>query len=252
VNSAPSFELTAEQPKIRDVGGPQQLSTAEGYERWAPIYDHAPNPLLACEERYLRPMLGDLGGRRILDLACGTGRWLQMLTAQTGASGAGIDCSSAMLRIAGRKDAVAGRLVRADCQILPFRAAAFDLAICSFSIGHVKGLSSLVRELARVTEIGAEVFVSDLHPQAYGRGWRVGFRDSSTAVQIETLPRAAEEIAGAFNSDGFTCRAQIPLFIGDPEKRIFARAGKSSAFAEVCQLPAILVSQFQRTPAGTE
>ena len=61
------------------------ISVAEGYERWAPTYDHAPNPLLAREERHLLPLLEDLQSKRMLDLACGTGRWLEKL-ATRGAS----------------------------------------------------------------------------------------------------------------------------------------------------------------------
>jgi hypothetical protein len=104
----------------------------------------------------------------------------------------------------------------------------------------------MVREVARVTKPGADVFVSDLHPEAYARGWRAGFRDKGAAVQIEVLPRAAEETVQAFYSNGFECLMQVPLSLDDPEKPIFARAGKSQAFEEVCHLPAVLVCQFRR------
>ena len=82
------------------------VPTSEGYERWAPIYDQSPNPLLAREERYLLPLIVNIRKKRILDLACGTGRWLEMLVAQGGESGVGIDCSEAMLGVAGRKEAI--------------------------------------------------------------------------------------------------------------------------------------------------
>jgi SAM-dependent methyltransferase len=235
------------EPELTTAGGDRVLTVApaEAYDRWAPTYDHDANPLLAREERYLLPLFVDLHHKRILDLACGTGRWLETLTAQ-GAKGVGIDCSSAMLRVAGKKSAITTRLARADCESLPFRTAVFDLAICSFALGHIRGLGSMVRELARVTKAGADVFVSDLHPEAYARGWRTGFRDGSTAVQIEMLPHAAEKTDRAFCSNGFESLTHVPLWLGDPEKPIFARAGKSHAFAEACQLPAVLVCQFKR------
>ena len=222
------------------------LPVREGYERWAPIYDCTPNPLLACEERHLLPFLADLGNKRILDLACGTGRWLERITAQSGARGVGIDCSAAMLRVARTKHAIAGRLAQAACESLPFRAAAFHLAICSFAVGHIRDLVSLARELARVTKPGGDVFLSDLHPEAYAHGWRVGFRDDSTAVQIEMLPRGAEEIVEAFDAHGFACLAQLALRLGDPEKPIFVRAGKDNLFADACQRPAVLLCHFRR------
>jgi ubiquinone/menaquinone biosynthesis C-methylase UbiE len=222
------------------------VSVAEGYARWAPTYDAAPNPLLACEERHLLPLLGELHDKRILDLACGTGRWLAHLVSQPGFSGVGIDCSAAMLRIAGAKSSLADRLVKGALEILPFSDASFDLALCSFALSHVHDLRPVIHELARVTNTGADVFVSDLHPEGYARGWRVGFRDNSTRVEIETNPRTGEQVVQAFSSAGFECVMQRSLCLGHPEKPLFARSGKLDSFTQACQVPAVLLCHFRR------
>ena len=229
-----------------EPGGLRQVSVATGYERWAPIYDRDPNPLLAREERHLSPLLAGLESKRVLDLACGTGRWLNRLMTRGRASGVGLDRSDAMLRVACGKGAITGRLARATCESLPFRGGVFDLAVCSFAVGHIRDLGLMVRELARVTRPTADLFVSDLHPDAYSRGWRVGFRDESSAVHIEIFPRAAEEIIRPFCSNGFECPSQTPLWLEEPEQHIFARAGKSDQFAEACQSPAVLLFHFRR------
>lgn len=241
------------QPKLPIVEGEPLLNPAtvalsptEGYARWAPFYDHAPNPLLAREERHLLPLLVGLHGKRILDLACGTGRWLERFVVHGLQTGVGIDCSAAMLRIAGKKNTITGRVAQAYCENLPFLSAAFDLAICSFAVGHIRDLPSIVRELSRVTKPGADVFVSDLHPEAYARGWKAGFRDGSSAVQIEVFPRPAEEIVRSFYANGFECLTHLPLCLGKPEKHIFVEAGKEQSFAESCRFPAILVCHFKR------
>jgi ubiquinone/menaquinone biosynthesis C-methylase UbiE len=249
VNSASNVESELAAGIEVEPSGPVGLrlvSVAEGYERWARAYDRDPNPLLAREERHLLPLLRNLQNKRVLDLACGTGRWLERLMAQRCASGVGIDRSPAMLRVADRKCAITGRLARAACERLPFRDGVFDLAICSFALGHIRDLGSMVRELARVTRPAADVFVSDLHPDAYDRGWRVGFRDQSSAVQIETFSRATAEILRPFCSHGFECLTQEPLWLEQPEKPIFVRAGKSDRFAEACQSPSVLVLHFRR------
>jgi ubiquinone/menaquinone biosynthesis C-methylase UbiE len=227
------------------------LSVAEGYERWAPNYDHFPNPLLAREQRHLLPLLTDLQNKRVLDLACGTGRWLETLTLQGGKSGAGVDCSIAMLRVGSKKSCITGRLARATSENLPFGTAVFDLAICSFALGHLPDLGSTLRELARVTRPRADVFVSDLHPDSYARGWRVGFRDQGSALEIEMLPRAAEEIVQTFCCNGFESIAHWALCLGEQEKPIFVRAGKADIFAQACQSPAVLVCHFKRHSAGS-
>jgi ubiquinone/menaquinone biosynthesis C-methylase UbiE len=239
-------ESSPGEPAAAIQAGSCATSAAEGYERWAPTYDQAPNPLLSCEERHLVPLLPELRDKPILDLACGTGRWLEKLVARRGYRALGVDRSEAMLRVAKQKSAIQGRLMRADCEKLPFRSAAFDLAICSFAVGHIRDLASMVRELARVVRPAGEVFVSDLHPEAYGRGWRVGFRDESIAIQIEMQPRTAEEIVRAFYANGFECLTYISLCLGRSERPIFARAGKAHLFAQACQLPAVLVCHFKR------
>jgi ubiquinone/menaquinone biosynthesis C-methylase UbiE len=221
------------------------VSVAEGYERWAPTYDQAPNPLLNLEARKVATLLPNLSGKRVLDLACGTGRWLERISAQGADSAIGVDLSAAMLRVAEKKPAIGGRLAQADCLNLPFRSAVFDLVVCSFAVGHIPDLGAMVRELARVTKRGADVFVSDLHPEAYARGWRTGFRDSRSAVQIEMSPRTAEEIIRAFYAEGFECLTHVPLCLGKPERRIFAQAGKSHLFTPACQVPAVLVCHFR-------
>lgn len=226
--------------------GSRLVRVAEGYELWAPVYDHCPNPLLACEERHLLPLFGDLQHKRILDLACGTGRWLEKLMTHGGKSGVGVDSSAAMLRVAAQKAAIIGRLARSACERLPFRTALFDLVLCSFTAGHIEDLESIVLELARVTKPSADVFVTDLHPEAYARGWRVGFRDHGLAVQIEMRPRVTKEIIEAFDSGGFECLREESLYLSDPEESIFVRAGKAQSFMEACTVPAVLVCHFRR------
>jgi len=233
----------AERPAF---GEARQVSAEEGYEWWAPSYDHAPNPLLAREERCLSALLTNLHGKSALDLACGTGRWLERFVEQGCESGVGIDCSSAMLRIAGGKPAIRGRLARADCDSLPLPSDFFDFAMCSFAAGHIHNLECVARELGRVTKAGADVFVTDLHAEAYSRGWRVGFRSGATAIQIETRPRTADEIVRVFRRNGFQCRMHEALWLGEPERPIFERAGKSDSFVAACKLPAILVCHFRR------
>jgi ubiquinone/menaquinone biosynthesis C-methylase UbiE len=224
---------------------PGYLSAMEGYDRWAPTYDEGPNPLLNLEERMVAPLLPNLSGKHVLDLACGTGRWLERIAAQGAHPAVGVDLSSAMLGVADRKPSIAGCLAQANCQLLPFRSSTFDFVECSFALGHFQDLAAMVCELARVTKFGSEVFVSDLHPEAYARGWRTGFRDLREAVQIDAVPRTIVEIIRAFHSGGFESLAQASWYLGEPERILFARADKSQVFEHACQVPAVLFCRFR-------
>ena len=222
------------------------VSVEEGYRRWAVNYDRDPNPLLAVEERQLRPKLTAIRGKRVLDLACGTGRWLNWLLGKGAVFGAGVDISQAMLGGAREKPLLRNRLVRGDCCGIPFATAAFDFVICSFALGHLPRLEPAIGEIWRVAAPGATVCVSDLHPQVHARGWRTGFRDNLGAAEIMTWPRTIHEQLAAWNSAGFLCLEKADFHLGEPEKWIFAKAGKGRLFANARQDPAVLVFHFQR------
>ena len=227
----------------------RQASVGEGYARWAASYDQNPNPLLALEERCLLPLVPNVSGKRVLDLACGTGRWLERLSAAGPALGIGIDFSPAMLGVAREKTAIRGRLARADCLKLPLKNASFDLAICSFALEHVGEFTKLAKECWRVLRESADLFISELHPGAYGAGWRTGFRDREGALQIESTSHASSEIVTVFNRVGFELAQALECFVGEPERPLFAQAGKENYFDRAQIVPAVMILHFRRIPA---
>ncbi len=70
----------------------------------------APNPLLAREERYLLPLLANLSRQALLDLACGTGRWLEKLLSQGAIRESGL-------------------IVRSQCCESPVQSKEFEIAL---------------------------------------------------------------------------------------------------------------------------
>jgi SAM-dependent methyltransferase len=244
-------ELSTEQrdPSLRtsrSLSSARRVSVEEGYELWASGYDRDPNPLLALEERELGPLLPNLAGKDVVDVACGTGRWLAKMLSLGARSAAGADLSSAMLAVARTKASLQGRLLRADCTALPLRAEVADLLVCSFAVGHLCDPVPLARELARVARPGADVYVTNLHPVGYARGWRTGFRLTGALIEIAGFSYSAEELRGVFVSQGFAAGRFLDARLGEPERGIFAQAGRRHLFKEACQLPAVLICHFKR------
>jgi len=227
--------------------GPLQVSVAEGYERWAATYDCGANPLLALEERCIEGRIPDLTGKFVLDLACGTGRWFERLSHKGAQRIVGSDSSAAMLLVAAKRNANAATLIRADACRLPHPEARFDFALCSFAIGHIWAMDLFASECGRVLRPRCELFVTDLHPQAYAAGWRTGFRDGETAVEIPSLPRSSVELVDTFLSAGFECEEAASFPFGQPEEVIFRRAGKFAFFESACRGPAICLYRFRRS-----
>lgn len=223
-----------------------EISVEAGYERWARSYDTFPNPILAREERYVLPLLPALEGKHALDLACGTGRWLEVLIKRGAKCAVGIDLSPAMLDVARAKPVARERLLRADCTQPPFASATFDFAVCSFALSHISELRSFVGGLSRIMKPGSDLFLTDIHPEAAALGWRTGFRDDTSGVSIEMFPRRIEKIMQVFVACGFECVTQVGLCLGRVEKPIFATANREWLFESACRVPAIYFAHFRR------
>jgi ubiquinone/menaquinone biosynthesis C-methylase UbiE len=230
----------------------RMVAVEEGYRLWAPTYDTDPNPLLALEERILGALLTSFKGKDALDVACGTGRWLERLLMSGVRRAVAFDLSPAMLAVANAKLGLRQHLVRADCTALPFRSGVVDLMICSFALSHVPHPQWLARELASVARPGADCYISDVHPAAYARGWRTGLRHAGRSVQITSFTRSVEQLREAFASQGFKLRRVIESSLGEPERPIFAQAGRGHLFDEAARMRALLICHFKRAEPSIE
>jgi len=233
----------------REFGAKSRESTSvspgEGYKLWAATYDGDLNPLLALEERALRPMLPELRHKDALDIGCGTGRWLCTLINLGARSVIGVDASPEMILRARAKPSLRGRLVMADTCTLPLRSQSSDVMVCSFTIGHVFNIGALASELARVARPGADVFVTDMHPAARAQGWRCAFRWADRTVEIETFLHAVPDLRRPFEHERFRLVKSGDFRLGEPERRIFRAAGKHAVFEKARATPAVLVLHFR-------
>lgn len=172
------------------------LDPIDAYTRWAPTYDPAAhNYLMVLEERAVLDLLPDVRGAVVLDLACGTGRYLGHLLARGVGRAVGLDVTPAMLA---RARAVSAALVRADLARLPFPRGAFDLVVCGLAIGHVGDLGGAIAEIGRVLRPGGIAVYSDLHPAGTRAGWVRTFRGTDGrqyAVTHHIHDREAHESA---------------------------------------------------------
>jgi SAM-dependent methyltransferase len=112
-------------------------------------------------------LLGEVAGRRILEVGAGSAmcsRWL----ATQGARPTAVDLSGGMLRHARAGAGATGievPLVQADAQHLPFREAAFDVAFTAFgAVPFVADSARVMREVARVLRPGRRWVFATSHP----------------------------------------------------------------------------------------
>ena len=203
------------------------LPAREGYNRWAPFYDHGRNPSVGLKDREMRRLLGKVRGLRVADLGCGTGRNAIAL-AEAGAEVTAVDFSSEMLAQARQKPG-AGRVrfvVHDLKNPLPLDSDSYDRVLCSLALEHVKHLDVAFGEMARICRPEGRVIIIEMHPALLLQGISAKFHDPKTGQDIR--PRsvghqtsdfvmaavraglAVEEMREFFHQDG---QARWPLLL---------------------------------------
>jgi SAM-dependent methyltransferase len=112
-------------------------------------------------------LLGDVAGKRILEVGAGAGQCSRWLTGQ-GATAIGIDISAAQLSAARALDLRTGvttPVLQADAQQLPFHDSTFDLACSAYgAVPFVVSSAAVMAEVARVLRPGGWWVFSVTHP----------------------------------------------------------------------------------------
>lgn len=128
-----------EGPTLRELAVQALSSVERGYDLLAPKFDHTPfrtpDAVLDAVAAALKQTGPYDDG---LDLCCGTGAGLDVLTRLCRGSVTGVDFSTGMLSVARARVPAAGprvAWVRADARALPFTAA-FDLVVSFGAFGH--------------------------------------------------------------------------------------------------------------------
>ncbi|HET9532594.1 MAG TPA: methyltransferase domain-containing protein [Blastocatellia bacterium] len=121
------------------------------------------------ERPAIASLASDLGGKRLLDMGCGSGTY-SLWFAGRGAQVTGMDLSPVMVSMAQEKARAEGldiRLLAGDLnRPLPFEDGEFDIVFTATVLHYVEDLSSVMKETARVMSHGGALIASALHPMS--------------------------------------------------------------------------------------
>ena len=188
-----------------DRPGFKNVDVIEGYDRWACTYDRQVNPLIMLEENITLEVIGEVRGKRILDLGCGTGRYCALL-AERGASVVGLDPSPQMLAYAKQKAATLGNIDLRDGTIdnMDFPSDHFDLVVSALAFSHLPDLKSTLQACVRVLKNGGRIIISDIHPfwPVSGHDYVEFFDETGQEYRIPQYPHLFEEYWQLFRKLG--------------------------------------------------
>jgi ubiquinone/menaquinone biosynthesis C-methylase UbiE len=207
----PRANNQSESLQIKDKIYAAYETLAESYND---LIDHKPH-----NAYYDRPntlaLLPDLVGKSILDVACGPGKYAEILIEQ-GASVTGFDISPSMVRLANERNSGKGQFFVHDMSepALMLQDETFDIVLCALALQYVEGWTIPVREFYRLLKPRGILVVSIQHPfsefnfykskkyfivEAVKCVWK-GF---GRPVEVNSYRRSLGESLSPFTENGF-------------------------------------------------
>lgn len=145
--------------------------------------------------------LGDLRGRRILDIGCGTGQLASALVDQARAKVWGVDPSIEMLRVARERVPRGVGVRQARAEALPFRDAWFERATMSLVV-HLVDRPAAFAEARRVTGTGGRLAIATFAHEHFEVYWLNALFPRIAEIDRARFP-AESELSAELEAAGF-------------------------------------------------
>jgi SAM-dependent methyltransferase len=149
-----------------------------------------------------------VGGKRALDVGCGTGRLAEALAAR-GARVWGVDPSEEMLAVARKTAGTAVGFKRGEAERLPFKSGWFDLAFLRLVI-HLVDRGKVLPELRRVLGPRGRAVIATFDPSHFGSFWLARFLPSVELIDRARFPEPGL-LTAELRAAGFTEVVVQPL-----------------------------------------
>lgn len=127
----------------------------------ADFYDEKEKYLSSFEQGKLLPLLGEVVGKKVLDVGAGTGR-VSIYLANRGAQVTALDVSPKMLELVKKKNSKITTIV-GDAETTPFKKETFDIVAAAFLIAHLKDPTRFFDEVYRVLKDGGMFVVTNIN-----------------------------------------------------------------------------------------
>jgi ubiquinone/menaquinone biosynthesis C-methylase UbiE len=168
------------------------------YDAIAGVYDrrYQQNDFSGVENA-VTSFAGSNPGARVVEVGCGTGRWLRLLRAK-GIKATGMDASSGMLSRA------QSPVVQAVAEQLPYASGSIDRVFCVNALHHFSDKVAFVGEARRVLRPGGQLMIVGLDPHAGIDRWYVYDYFPSALPNDRRRYAATSQIREWMHQAGFT------------------------------------------------
>jgi SAM-dependent methyltransferase len=179
------------------------LSVREGYGEWAETYEDVVQDEMDLRLLAKMATVDWAGARRVLDLACGTGRIGAWLRAQGVLRIDGLDFTPQMLERA-RAKGVYDRLILADALASGLPPSSYDLILEVLADEHLQDLLPLYREAERLAAASGVFVIVGYHPHFLMNGVPTHFnRQNGEPVAIQNYVHLLSDHVKAAHEAGW-------------------------------------------------
>ena len=152
------------------------------------MYDAQPgNLMLDLDEVLFSSLIKDISlqNKTIADIGCGTGRHWKKLYAKQPAKLIGLDVSEGMLKMLKEKHPQAEVYRLETNEPIPLSTNSCDVIISTLALAHIKNIEEAFAEWDRILKPGGEIFITDYHPDALGKGGNRTFMYNGKTIAIK-------------------------------------------------------------------
>ncbi len=135
----------------------------------------------------LKSLVDNLETNRILEVGCGTGRWLSEIETNS-VKKFGVDLSIGMLNQCSEKRTSA-KLICADANHLPFSRPQFDLIYCVNAIHHFRNKNKFISSSRKILNRNGVLSITGFDPHNKNDEWYIyNYFDGTYSNDLERYP----------------------------------------------------------------
>jgi SAM-dependent methyltransferase len=141
------------------------IEVRQSFARQVGLFSGTDSPFASrssLSTRWVEPLEPDM---IVLDVACGAGHVAEEIAPKV-RQVVGLDLTSDLLRVGAERLRASGLrnvlFQEGNAADLPFLNESFDLVVCRSALHHFRDPATMLREMARVCDVGGRVAVSDL------------------------------------------------------------------------------------------